>query len=65
MITTWSMVERTCEKILLVSVCVALVTWGLGMSRKSFGATPALLWVILISVSLVCSLIIGVIEFTH
>jgi hypothetical protein len=33
------------------------------MIRRSFGAIPALLWLILCGVSLICAALIGVLEF--
>ena len=32
---------------------------------KSFGAVPAMLWLSLIGIALVCSAIVGFLEFTH
>ena len=58
-------VETFCFAILVVSVATAVAAWIWGMTRKSFGAIPALLWLVLVSISLVCAGIIGVLEFMH
>jgi hypothetical protein len=58
-------VETVCFEVLFVSVCTALAAWIWGMLRKSFGAIPALLWIVLSCVSLVCAAVIGIIEFTR
>jgi len=59
-------VETVCFEIMLVSMGTAIASWIWGMVRKSpFGAIPALLWIILVCVSLVCSAIIGILEFRH
>ena len=41
----------------------ALTAWIWGMLRKSFGAIPALLWITLTCISLVCAAIVGILEF--
>ncbi len=58
-------IETVCFATLLVSVSTAIAVWMWGMVRKSFGAIPALLWIVLVSVSLVCTAIIGILEFGH
>ena len=58
-------VETVCFEILFVSVVTALAAWIWGMLRRSFGAVPALLWIVLSCVSLACAAVIGVIEFTR
>ena len=58
-------VETICFKIMLASVATAFTVWVLGMMRKSFGAIPAMLWLVLTCVSLVCAAIVGVLEFTR
>jgi hypothetical protein len=35
------------------------------MIRKSFGAIPALLWIVLTCISLACAAVVGVLEFTR
>jgi hypothetical protein len=50
---------------MLACVATAFAVWVLGMMRKSFGAIPAMLWIVLTSVSLVCAAIVGVLEFTR
>ncbi len=54
--------ETLCFEILLASVLTALTVWIWGMLRKSFGAIPALLWIILTAISLVCAAIVGILE---
>lgn len=56
-------IETVCFEILLASVLTALTAWIWGMLRKSFGAIPALLWIILTCISLVCAAIVGILEF--
>lgn len=56
-------VETVCFEILLTAVFAAFVTWMWGMARKSFGAIPAMLWLLLSGVSLVCAAMIGLLEF--
>ncbi len=58
-------VETLCFEILLACVFTGFVVWCWGMFRKSFGAIPALLWLVLAGASLVCAAVIGIIEFTH
>ncbi len=55
--------ETLCFEILLASVLTALTVWIWGMLRKSFGAIPALLWITLTAISLVCAAIVGILEF--
>lgn len=55
--------EDYCMLILLVSMFSALAAWTWGMIRKSFGAIPAILWLILCGVSLICAAMIGILEF--
>ncbi len=55
--------ETLCFEILLASVLTALTVWIWGMLRKSFGAIPALLWIVLTAISLVCAAIVGILEF--
>lgn len=45
------------------SISCAAAVWLWGMVRKSFGAIPAILWVVLIGTSLICAAIVGVLEF--
>ena len=56
-------VETVCFEVLLVTMFAALAAWSWGMIRRSFGAVPALLWLILCGVSLICAAMIGVLEF--
>ncbi|MGA7683877.1 MAG: hypothetical protein WCC32_15075 [Terriglobales bacterium] len=56
-------VETVCFEVLLVTMFAALAAWTWGIVRRSFGAIPALLWLILCGVSLVCAAMIGVLEF--
>jgi len=56
-------VETVCFEVLLIAMFSAAATWTWGMVRKSFGAIPALLWLVLCGVSLVCAATIGVLEF--
>jgi hypothetical protein len=56
-------VETVCFEVLLVTMFAALAAWTWGMIRRSFGAVPALLWLVLCGVSLICAAMIGVLEF--
>jgi hypothetical protein len=56
-------VETVCFEVLLVTMFAAFAAWTWGMIRRSFGAIPALLWLILCGVSLICAALIGVLEF--
>jgi hypothetical protein len=56
-------VETVCFEVLLVTMFAALAAWTWGMIRRSFGAIPALLWLVLCGVSLICAAMIGVLEF--
>jgi hypothetical protein len=56
-------VETVCFEILLTALLAAFATWMWGMARKSFGAIPAMLWLVLSGVSLVCAAMIGLLEF--
>jgi hypothetical protein len=56
-------VETYCFEILLTALFAAFVAWMWGMTRKSFGAIPAMLWLVLSGVSLVCAAMIGLLEF--
>jgi hypothetical protein len=58
-------VETVCFEILLTSLAAALAAWVWGMVRRSFGAIPAMLWIVLSCVSLVCAAMIGVLEFSR
>jgi hypothetical protein len=58
-------VETVCFEILLASLAVALAAWVWGMVRRSFGAIPAMLWLVLSCVSLVCAAMIGILEFSR
>jgi len=58
-------IESICFEILLASLFAAFATWMWGMIRRSFGAIPAILWLVLTSVSLVCAAIIGILEFSR
>ena len=58
-------VETVCFEIMLGSVCAALAAWIWGMVRRSFGAIPAMLWLVLSCVSLVCAAMIGILEFSR
>jgi hypothetical protein len=55
-------IETICFEILLASVLTALTAWMWGMLRKSFGAIPALIWITLTCISLVCAAIVGILE---
>ena len=50
---------------MLASVATGFSVWLFGMARKSFGAIPALLWIVLTCISLACAAIVGVLEFTR
>jgi hypothetical protein len=58
-------IETVCFEVLLITMFSALATWTWGMVRKSFGAIPALLWLILCGLALVCAATIGVLEFVR
>lgn len=58
-------VETVCFEILLASLFAALAAWMWGMVRRSFGAIPAMLWLVLSCVSLVCAAMIGILEFSR
>ncbi|MFI5114544.1 MAG: hypothetical protein ACHP7J_05310 [Terriglobales bacterium] len=58
-------VETVCFEILLASLSAALAAWIWGMVRRSFGAIPAVLWLVLSCVSLVCAAMIGLLEFSR
>jgi hypothetical protein len=58
-------VETVCFEILLTALLAAFAVWMWGMARKSFGAIPAMLWLVLSGVSLVCAAIVGVLELTR
>jgi len=58
-------VETVCFEVMISSVAAGFSVWLFGMVRKSFGATPALLWVVLTCISLACAAIVGVLEFTR
>ena len=56
-------VETVCFEVLLITMFCALAAWTWGMIRKSFGAMPAILWLILCGVALICAALIGILEF--
>ena len=56
-------VETVCFEVLLIVMFAAVAAWVWGMVRKSFGAIPAMLWLVLCGVSLVCAATIGILEF--
>jgi hypothetical protein len=58
-------VETVCFEILLASLSAAFAAWVWGMVRRSFGAIPAMLWLVLSCVSLVCAAMIGILEFSR
>jgi len=58
-------VETVCFEVMLASMATGLSVWLFGMVRKSFGAIPALLWIVLTCLSLACAAIVGVLEFTR
>ncbi|MGB9196466.1 MAG: hypothetical protein WCB53_06015 [Terriglobales bacterium] len=58
-----STIETVCFEVLLVAMVTALAVWFWGMIRKSFGAIPAILWLILCGASLLCAATIGTLEF--
>ncbi len=58
-------VETVCFEVLLITMFSALAAWTWGMVRKSFGAFPALLWLILCGLALICTATIGVLEFVR
>jgi hypothetical protein len=58
-------IETVCFEILLGSVFAGFAVWMWGMLRKSFGAIPAVLWIVLTCISLACAAIVGVLEFTR
>ena len=55
-------VVTVCFLVLLASVATGFSVWLFGMARKSFGAIPALLWLALTCISLICAAIIGVLN---
>ncbi len=58
-------VETVCFEVMLASMATGFSVWLFGMVRKSFGAIPALLWVVLTCISLACAAVVGVLEFTR
>jgi magnesium-transporting ATPase (P-type) len=58
-------IETACFTLLLASIAFAFAVWLWGLFRRSFGSTPALLWVILVGTALICAAIIATIEFQH
>lgn len=58
-----SSLETVCFEVLLITMFAALAAWAWGMIRKSFGAVPAMLWLVLCGVSLICAATIGILEF--
>ena len=59
-------VESLSFDVLLVCCLSAAIAWVVGMLRpKGFSALPAALWVSVLTVALLCSATIGVIEFLH
>ena len=58
-----STIETVCFEALLVVMVSAVAAWVWGMVRKSFGAIPAMLWLVLCGISLLCAATIGVLEF--
>lgn len=60
-----STVETFCFNVMLASLATGFTVWLFGMARKSFGAIPALLWIVLTCLSLTCAGIVGVLEFTR
>jgi len=56
-------VETVCFEVMLIAMFAALAAWTWGMVRKSFGAIPAALWLILCGISLICAATIGILEF--
>jgi hypothetical protein len=55
-------VVTVCFLVLLASVVTGFSVWLFGMARRSFGAIPALLWLVLTCISLICAAIIGVLN---
>ncbi|HVM92762.1 MAG TPA: hypothetical protein VMT67_08135 [Terriglobales bacterium] len=55
--------ETFCFEILLLSLFSARAAWVWGMVRESFGAVPAMLWLILCGISLFCAATIAALEF--
>ena len=55
--------EDVCFEILLIALFSALAAWVWGMVRKSFGAIPAMLWLVLCGISLLCAATIAALEF--
>ncbi|MGC2246108.1 MAG: hypothetical protein WA609_05860 [Terriglobales bacterium] len=58
-------VEAVCFEALLIAMFTALAAWTWRMIRKSFGALPALLWLTLCGIFLICAAMIGVLDFIH
>ena len=58
-------IETHCFEIMLASVATSLTVWLVGMLRKSFGAIPALLWILLTGLSLACAAVVGILEFVR
>jgi hypothetical protein len=58
-------IETVCFEILLSAVLLAFLVWVWGMARRSFGAIPAMLWLVLSGVSLICAAIVGILEFSR
>jgi len=57
-----SSIEDLCFGIMLASILTASSAWVWGMARKSFGAMPAMLWIVLTCLSLVCAAVVGGLE---
>ena len=55
--------ETVCFEILFIALFSAMAAWVWGMVRKSFGAVPAMLWLILCGISLFCAALIAALEF--
>lgn len=58
-------VETICFKILLPCAVIALVVWGWGMARKSFGTVPAMLCLVFSVTSLICAGVVGILELVR
>jgi hypothetical protein len=58
--------ESLCFVVVIVCCVCALAAWLVGMLRpKGFGALPAALWIGLLTIALLCSGVIGVLDFSH
>jgi hypothetical protein len=57
--------ETLCFELLLTSLFCALAAWSWGIIRKSFGAGPAIFWLIFCGIALLCAAAIGILEIAR